>query len=66
MVAYLVQSVSVIDGKIFISVYKLFATILLVKVKSERNQSLQLRLLNSLVADAVDVVTTNEKEGTGN
>ena len=66
MVAYLIQSVSVIDGKIFISVYKLFATILLVKVKSQRNQSLQLRLLNSLVADAVDVVTTNEKEGTGN
>ena len=29
MTAYLVQLVSVIDGKIFISVYKLFATIVL-------------------------------------
>ena len=29
MTAYLVQLVSVIDGKIFISVYKLFATVVL-------------------------------------
>ena len=38
MAAYLVQSVSVINGKIFISVYKLFATIVLVKVKSNSSQ----------------------------
>ena len=38
MAAYLVQSVSVINGKIFISVYKLFVTIVLVKVKSNSSQ----------------------------
>ena len=31
-------------------------------LKSQRNHDLQLRLLNPLIADAVDVVTTNEKE----
>ena len=35
-------------------------------LKPQRNRSLQLRLLNPLVADAVDVVTTNDKGGTGN
>ena len=35
-------------------------------LKPQGNRSLQLRLLNPLVADAVDVVTTNDKEGTGN
>ena len=35
-------------------------------LKPQRNWSLQLRLLNPLVADAVDVVTTNDKGGTGN
>ena len=56
--------------------FNLFLFYLLVKLerimskgkflKPQRNRSLQLRLLNPLVADAVDVVTTNDKEGTGN
>ena len=31
-------------------------------LKSQRNHNLQLRLLSPLIAVAVDVVTTNEKE----
>ena len=31
-------------------------------LRPQRNQSLELRLLNPLVADAVNVVTTNEKK----